>query len=577
MAAHIWIIHILFVIVTITVVPSSADNPHIILIVADDLGFTDVSFHGSPQIPTPNLDTLAYDGIILNNYYVQPICSPTRSALLTARYPIHTGLQHGVIGSSCPYGLSLNETLLSQYLKKEGYNTHIVGKWHLGFFAKEYTPLYRGFDTHLGYLLGKEDYWDHTSNEGSAKKAWGLDFRDQMEVGREYFGRYSTELYTERAQKIIMEHDKAKPMFLYLPFQSVHSANPYQPLQFPWRFYEKMSHIKDTHRRKFAAMVSALDEAVGNITETLHEQGMLNNSIIVFTTDNGGPAGGFDWNYASNYPLRGMKHLLWEGGTRGAAFLWSPLLKQSGYISNHMMHVTDWMPTLLHVAGGNLTKLEKNKLDGMNVWDALSNKDVKSPRTEFLYNIDPEEPSHAVRVGDMKLIFGKPEAGRNGGWIKPKEVIEVNMTKGNNGKYRGVGNNVDEVVNLNPGKDDPIPAHLLRSEKLEKILIGLGRKEVTSHPAVVNCGEKPENASLNCQVDQSPCLYNITADPCEYHNLADSMPDTVIYLMKRLIQYQDSMVAPRNKPRDPAGLPINRNGVWGPWINLTDIKDKTEL
>ncbi len=226
------------------------------------------------------------------------------------------------------------------------------------------------------------------------------------------------------------------------------------------------------------------------------------------------------------------------------------------------------------MAGTDRRELHKKNIDGTNVWDALSNKASKSPRGEILYNIDPKDPSHAVRIGDKKLIFGHLEAGKNGGWIKPAGVNKVKVTDENKSKME---NDVDKNVDLDPGGDDPIPAHMLRSEKLEEILTDLGRKEVTSHPAVVHCGEKPENASGNCQVDKAPCLYNITADPCEYHNLADMMPDTVTYLLKRLSQYQDTMVPPRNKPKDPAGLPINNNGVWGPWVNLTDIKDKTEL
>ncbi|GFT08315.1 arylsulfatase B [Trichonephila clavipes] len=137
-------------------------KPNIILLVADDLGFNDVGVHGSTQIPTPNLNALAQNGVLLNNYYVCPVCSPSRGALMTGLYPIHTGTQHDVIFVDQPWGLPLTHTLLPQHLRKLGYATHAVGKWHLGFFRKEYTPVYRGFDSHYGYWGGKEDYYDHT-------------------------------------------------------------------------------------------------------------------------------------------------------------------------------------------------------------------------------------------------------------------------------------------------------------------------------------------------------------------------------------------------------------------------------
>ncbi len=354
-------------------------------------------------------------------------------------------------------------------------------------------------------MQGNGDYYSHISDNGP--NARGFDFRDHMEVGLDYVGRYSTELYTERAQRILTQHDKTKPLFLYMPFQTPHSANIEDPLQVPDRYLEKLSHIKNTKRRKYAAMVSALDDAVGNVTQTLHEQGMLDNTIIIFSSDNGGPANGFNYNSASNYPLRGVKRMLWEGGTRAAAFVWSPLLKKSGYVSNHLMHVTDWLPTLVGMAAGHGKKREfgDKHIDGIDMWDTLSNNADVSPRKEFIYNIDESNrpgPHHAIRVGDMKLIFGKYETGRYSGWVSPPGLTT----------------------------DDQIPEHLLRSQKMEDILADLGRKEVTSHPAVVHCGDKPADASSNCQVNRSPCLYNITADPCEYNNLAGIMPQTLASL-----------------------------------------------
>lgn len=138
------------------------ERPNIIVIVADDLGWNDVGFHGSNEVKTPNIDALAYDGQILNNYYVNPICSPSRSALMTGMYPIHTGLQHGVIGMGQDRGIPLNFTLLPEFLHNLGYQSHAVGKWHLGYSRAEYLPTKRGFGSHYGYWAGMQDYYSHT-------------------------------------------------------------------------------------------------------------------------------------------------------------------------------------------------------------------------------------------------------------------------------------------------------------------------------------------------------------------------------------------------------------------------------
>ncbi|OXU27087.1 hypothetical protein TSAR_008392 [Trichomalopsis sarcophagae] len=292
--------------------------PHIIFIVADDLGWNDVGFHGSGQIPTPNIDALAYSGLILNRYYVSPICTPSRSALMTGKYPIHTGMQRGVLKGAEPRGLPLKEKLLPEYLRELGYRTHIVGKWHLGFYTKEYTPTYRGFESHLGYWTGHQDYYDHTAVE---EPYWGMDMRRNMEPAWDLHGQYSTDVFTKEAVKLIKSHNASQPMFLYLAHAAVHSANPYNPLPVSDEIVDKIK-IPEYKRRRFAGragMTSAMDASVGSVIEALDKRNMLRDCLIVFSTDNGGPAEGFNLNAASNWPLRGVKDTLFEGKYRMSA------------------------------------------------------------------------------------------------------------------------------------------------------------------------------------------------------------------------------------------------------------------
>lgn len=260
---------------------------------------------------TPNIDVLASNGIVLNNYYVSPICSPSRGALLTGRHPIHTGLQHNVFYGAKPEGLPLKYKILPQYLKELGYETHAVGKWHQGFYERQYIPTERGFDSHFGYWTGHEDYFDRTSEENW----WGIDFRHNEEPVdiEQYEGLYSTHIYTNKSVEVILNRrsNASKPLFLYLAHQSVHAGNTRQPLQVPQQYVDRFGHIADIRRRTFVAMVSALDESVGQLVTALQKADILNNTIIIFTTDNGGAVGnthgkGIDNSIGSNWPLRGI-------------------------------------------------------------------------------------------------------------------------------------------------------------------------------------------------------------------------------------------------------------------------------
>ncbi|KAL6264453.1 hypothetical protein P5V15_004562 [Pogonomyrmex californicus] len=350
------------------------NKPHIVIILADDLGWNDVSFHGSDQIPTPNIDALAYNGIILNNHYALPLCTPSRSSLLTGKHPIHLGMQH-------------------DHLKGANYKTHIVGKWHLGYYKREYTPMYRGFDTHFGYYNGLQDYYNHIVIDPIIKSdppVQGFDMRRNLSVAWDTMGKYSTDLFTEEAVRLINAHDTNNPMFLYLAHLAPHSGNQNDLLQAPAEEIAKFSYIKDPARRTYAAMVSKLDNGIGEVIKALQDRKMLKNSIVLFMSDNGAPTEGLFQNYGSNYPLRGVM-----------AAIWSPLIKKRARVSNQLISIADWLPTLLSAAGIN--NINISEIDGRNMWPALMS-DRLNPRREILINIDDISNYSAIRHGNFKYI-----------------------------------------------------------------------------------------------------------------------------------------------------------------------------
>lgn len=442
--------------------PEAHMKPNIILLVADDLGWNDVGYNGS-QIRTPNIDALGKSGATLDQFYVMPSCTPTRSSLLTGRYPIRYGLQVSVIKPRHRYGLPVSEILLPQRLKEAGYQTAIVGKWHLGLSSEEYLPTNRGFDLQYGCYNGMIDYVRHTINEyldwdtelidpecmdEPSEDSLGHDW-NQAEMPN-YEKGYATDLIRDESIRVIRGRDIGKPLFLYVPFTAPHTPLQAKDVDFgqydgmemstPKKFdgeSETENALRQKRRRFYAALVSNMDDAIGSIMETIREENMEDNTLVVFMSDNGGSYQG-----GNNDPLRGQKMSLYEGGVRVPAVMAFPGKISAGTLVKNPIHVVDMYPTLLGLAGVSIE--QETPLDGENVWGTLTGMG-KNIEREILLNARKNRSS-AIRVGDWKLV-------RNGK-LGPIRKIESDREQ------------IYELFNL---KNDPCEKNDLAQEFPEKL------------------------------------------------------------------------------------------------------------
>ncbi|KAF6725245.1 Arylsulfatase I [Oryzias melastigma] len=443
--------------------------PHIIFILIDDQGFNDIGYH-NPTIKTPTLDKLAAEGVKLENYYVQPICTPSRSQLLTGRYQIHTGLQHSIIRSRQPSCLPRHMETLPETLRRAGYSTHMVGKWHLGFYRKSCLPTRKGFDTFFGSLTGSVDYYSYGSCDG--QDLCGYDLHDNEGVAWGHEGKYSTTLFTQRARKILKNHDPAdKPLFLLLSLQAVHG-----PLQPPKPYVYLYRDMASVARRNFAAMVSTVDDAVRNLVYALRKYGYYKNSVIIYSTDNGAQpfVGG------SNWPLRGRKGTYWEGGVRGVAFVHSPLLKRRRRVSTALLHITDWFPTLVGLAGGNTS--QSRGLDGFDVWPAIS-EGKESPRKEILHNIDPlhKPPAEPSGCDHGEAETAAAPKARRPKFKKPKKRV-LKLQQNQRSVFRVKNFKKKKVLKQKPNKKSA--PELKTTKKPKKIAANPKTKSQKSNPGL---------------------------------------------------------------------------------------------
>lgn len=362
--------------------PATRAKPNIVFILSDDHGWADVGWH-SPEIKTPNLDQLAAAGAKLEQFYAQPVCSPTRAAFLTGRYPMRYGLQVSVVRPWAEYGLPLDERTLPQMLKEVGYSTFITGKWHLGHFQPAYLPTHRGFDHQYGHYNGELDYFTHFRDGG-------FDWHRDDQVNRDE--GYTTFLITNEAVRIIREQPIDRPLFLYVPFNAVHA-----PHQVPDKYKVPYAALTEP-RRTYAGMVAAEDEAIGQIVAALEAKGIRENTLIVWSSDNGGPRPG---EVTSNGPLRAGKGTVYEGGVRVCAFAtWAGHIKPGSTV-NAPLHMVDWYPTLGKLAGATVEG--KLPLDGRDAWPAIVDGQP-SPHDAILLNTTPK--TGAIRMGDWKLVLG---------------------------------------------------------------------------------------------------------------------------------------------------------------------------
>lgn len=367
---------------------AAAEPPNVLLILADDLGWNDVGYHGS-EVQTPNIDTLADNGVRMERFYVTPICSPTRAGLLTGRYPDRFGLRREVIKPWGRYGLDVNEVTLADVLSYAGY-THraVIGKWHLGHSQVQWHPMSRGFTSFYGMYTGAIDYFRHLS---VGERDWHRNFTPAREEG------YATELLGREAVGFVEARSAdTAPWFLYLAFNAPH--NPLQATEADLTEYgfdaaaqriDDYSHIYtnpcceqgrgNTRRQTYSAMITALDREIGAVLHTLDATGQADDTLVIFLSDNGGHE---NWG-ASNDPLRGGKHDVWEGGVRVPAIVRWPAAGLAGGVYDGVAAYVDVLPTIAAAAG--LVEMEMPAiLDGIDLLPRLSSRD-EPPADRVVY------------------------------------------------------------------------------------------------------------------------------------------------------------------------------------------------
>jgi len=363
-------------------------RPNIVVIIADDLGYADLSIQGCTDITTPRIDSIAKEGVRFTNAYVtQAVCAPSRAGWMTGRWQDRFGFE-GNPSPGAKWGLPTGEKTIGDWMKAGGYATGIFGKWHLG-EQPEYHPNARGFDEFYGFLSGEHSYF-HAKDP-----KWGPLLRNSAPVKLD---KYLTQSIADECVSFISRHRDA-PFFLVAAFNA-----PHEPMHAPESYLKEFSNITDPRRRIYAAMVRALDDGVGTILDALRENGLEKKTLLIFLSDNGGPIlEGAAINGSRNDPLRGGKAELWEGGIRVPFFMRWPGRLPVGKVIDDPVISLDILPTATALAGVRPT----SPMDGMDLLPWLEGHEAAPQRTPFFWKFYGRQ---VVRDGGMKLI--RPEMGK---------------------------------------------------------------------------------------------------------------------------------------------------------------------
>jgi len=377
-------------------------RPNILVILADDLGYGELGCQGfTQQIPTPNIDSIARNGVRFTSGYVScPYCSPTRAGIMTGRYQERFGHEFNPPDSGqsspVPPGLSLKETTIGDRLIAAGYATAWFGKSQLG-FAPQFNPLKRGFDEYFGFLGGMHDYLDAEADKDNPILR-GTAPVDNID--------YTTDAFGREAVNFIEKH-KGEPWFVYLAFNAVHS-----PLESIKKYLTRFPNIPNKKRRTYAAMESAMDDAVGNVLAKIRERKLEEDTLIFFFSDNGGPTA---QTTSSNGPLRGIKKQTWEGGIRVAWMMqWKGHLP-AGKLDDRPVIQLDIHPTALAAAGVAIRP--EWKLDGVNLLPYLTGQNASAPHEVLFWRFGQQI---ALRMGDWKLVKSVGSKGVQGSGMNGK-------------------------------------------------------------------------------------------------------------------------------------------------------------
>ena len=548
---------------------------HIVFLVIDDYGFGDASYKQAMYSetappPTPNIDELALNGIRLESHYVNKLCSPSRTSLLSGRYAYTNGMDDGVIVDGQNVDLPLNLRTIGDRLSQDGgWMTSAYGKWDAGMTVWGSTPTCRGFDHFNGFYSAASDYYSHMVDSG-------FDYHDDFETDVGADQVYTTHKVTRDVQNWItkkVKESKDPKTFAYVAHEAVHG-----PLEVPLSYVkgqcEELIPADRPSRRIYCGMVRAVDESVANITKTYKELGIFNTTLFILTGDNGGiPIVG-----GNNYPLRGTKATTFEGGVRSIAFASGAGIHPSlrGSVSHELMHLTDWLPTIVEgIAGLSLADNTTGRpcptctrrvepLDGVNQWKMFNQLGEKSQRTEVLLDLQSTAKnihasvtlvpgSGAIRVGRWKLLHGHV-----GVW---PGICSLR------GPYR---ESPQSPIPISANTTPPwCPFGWTPPPRAD------GLFEAPQPPPELHCKELPCNTPANSGlVTGQTMLFDVVEDMAERHNLAAKYPHIVQRLLQRLQAYNNTHCGGQRCQPDnaggPLGQPSTKGGphgvpVWLPW------------